>query len=228
MQRLLIIILALALSACQQNPVQPTAAALNAAAVSRSADVVEQVEETSAKRFDSVEQRITLMQEKLIAQSQLLQRVTVQEQQQLALLQWLQQAQQFQAKQKREQQEQPSALDQLTELVFRLEQMSAESQQQSDTMGQTDATKGLPNYQLVSVYGPKGWVVLKYDTRSGSTWKADEGDWVAITEVGVLPESDYQVVMQPAGNDVKGHVAARIDRNNGIAWWLKDNQWEPF
>lgn len=228
MQRLLMVLLVLALSACQQHPVQPTPTALNAAAVSRSAEVAEQINDTSAKRFDTLEQRITLMQEKLIAQNQLLQRVTVQGQQQLALLQWLQQAQQFQAQQNKEQQAQPSALDQLTELVFRLEQMSAESQQQSADSAQAVATTAEPSYQLVSVYGPKGWVVLKYDTRTGSTWKAIAGDWVAVTEVGVLPESDYQVVMQSAEKDVKGHVAARIDRNNGIAWWLKDNQWEPF
>ncbi len=83
-------------------------------------------------------------------------------------------------------------------------------------------------YLLASVYGPKGWVVLKYASLTGSTWMAEAGSWKRVEEVGVLPESEYQVVMQPAPGDIKGYVAARVDRGNGITWWLKDNQWEPF
>ncbi|MEH6826398.1 MAG: hypothetical protein V7629_21125 [Motiliproteus sp.] len=228
MMRILIVISALLLSACQQNPAQPSAVALDAAAASRSAELAEQLNAASGERFDTVEQRITLIQEKQIEQNQQLQRVTVESQQQLKLLQWLQQAQQIQAQQLADQQDAPSALDQLTELVFRLEQMSAESRQASEEDAQAPSVIVEPLFELVSVYGPKGWVVLKYDNRTGSSWKAEAGDWVSITEVGVLPESDYQVVMEPIANDVRGHVAARIDRNNGITWWLKDNQWEPF
>lgn len=228
MKRILFVTLVLSLIACQQNPPQPSAQSLDAAAASRSAELAEQLNDASGKRFDAVEQRITLMQEKLIEQAKQLQHLTVQGQQQLSMLQWLQQSEQFQAKQLAEQKAEPTALDQLTELVFRLEQMSADSQQKSESAAQAQSQIAVPVYQLVSVYGPKGWVVLKYDARTGVTWKAEAGDWVAIKEVGVLPESDYQVVMQPADKDIKGHVAARIDRNNGIAWWLKDNQWEPF
>lgn len=228
MIRILIVISALLLSACQQNPVQPSTAALDAAAASRSAELAEQLNAASGERFDAVEQRITLIQEKLIEQNQQLQRVTAQSLQQLTLLQWLQQAQQLQARQLADQQAAPSALDQLTELVFRLEQMSAESRQETEADAQVQSAIADPLFELVSVYGPKGWVVLKYDSKTGSTWKAEAGDWIAVKEVGTLPESYYQVVMQPADKDVKGHVAARIDRNNGIAWWLKDNQWEPF
>ncbi len=228
MMRIFIVISALLLSACQQNPLQPSAVAQEAAAASRSAELAEQLNAACGERFDTVEQRITLIQEKQIEQNQQLQRVTVESQQQLKLLQWLQQARQIQAQQRADQQDSPSALDQLTELVFRLEQMSAESRQASEEDAQAPSVIVEPLFELVSVYGPKGWVVLKYDNRTGSSWKAEAGDWVSITEVGVLPESDYQVVMEPIANDVRGHVAARIDRNNGITWWLKDNQWEPF
>lgn len=229
MKPILILISALLLSACQQTPVQPTPGALEAVATARSADLAEQVNDASAKRFDSVEQRMTLIQEKLLEQAQQQQRISLQNQQQLTLLQWLQQSQQIQAKQLADRQAEPSALDQLTELVFRLEQMSAESERRSETESEAQASVITePVFELVSVYGAKGWVVLKYDSRSGSTWKADAGNWAVIKEVGVLPESAYQVVMEPIANDVRGYVAARIDRNNGITWWLKDNQWEPF
>tara|TARA_R110002167_G_scaffold70379_1_gene198313 strand:- start:14041 stop:14727 length:687 start_codon:yes stop_codon:yes gene_type:complete len=228
MKRILILISTLLLAACQQSPVQPSAADLDAAAATRSTDLAEQLTDASAKRFDTMEQRMTLIQEKLIEQGQLIQRITLQGQQQLTLLQWLQQSQQIQAKQLADQRSEPSALDQLTELVFRLEQMSAESQLKAEPESPASTSITEPGFELVSVYGPKGWVVLKYDSRTGSTWKAEAGDWIAVTEVGVLPESNYQVVMQPADKDVKGHVAARIDRNTGVAWWLKNNQWEPF
>ncbi|MEH6472378.1 MAG: hypothetical protein V7752_14105 [Halopseudomonas sp.] len=226
MNRIVFAICVLLLAGCQQNPVQSLPAAVAAPPASAN-DLAEQLNDANGKRFDGVEARITLIQEKLIELNQQLQRTTVQSQQQLAMLQWLQQSQQLQTEQQAEQQSGPSTLDQLTELVFRLEQMSAESQQQDADMA-SSAVVTEPVYQLVSVYGPKGWVVLKYDSLAGTTWKAEAGNWKRIEEVGVLPESSYQVVMEPIEKDVRGHVAARIDRNNGITWWLKDNQWEPF
>ncbi|RDE19504.1 hypothetical protein DV711_11475 [Motiliproteus coralliicola] len=217
----------LGLAGCQANAVQPSAepAAAVASQPAAAAELAQRVNDANAERFESVEQRIVLMQEKLIELNQRIERLSVQGGQQLAGLQRLQQLQTQQVQRQMEQNSGPSTLDQLTELVFRLEQMSAESSQQSVS---ASATTDQAPYQLVSVYSSKGWILLKLDRLSGTTWKADGADWLEIQEVGVLPASEYQVVMQPNPNDIKGFVAARIDRNNGISWWLKDNQWEPF
>ncbi len=224
---LLLTITLLGLAGCQANAVQPSAEQAPAVAPqpAAAAELAQRVNDANAERFESVEQRIMLMQEKLIELNQRIERISVQNGQQLAGLQRLQQLQTQQVQRQMEQNAGPSTLDQLTELVFRLEQMSAETSQPS--VVNSSVTDRAP-YQLVSVYSSKGWILLKLDRSSGTTWKADGGDWFEIQEVGVLPESEYQVVMQPNPNDIKGFVAARIDRNNGISWWLKDNQWEPF
>ncbi len=228
MKLILLIATTMLLSACQSNPNQVAPVVPQPAAPSP-LELVDRVNDASAKRFDTVEQRITLMQEKLIELNLQLQRASRQDQLQLATLQQLQQSSEQQAQAQTQAVSNtsgPTTLDQLTELVFRLEQMSAEAQS-LETETSSAATRA-PNYRLVSVYGPKGWVVLKYDASTGTSWKAEAGDWALIDEVGVLPESNYQVVMQLAPGDVKGYVAARIDSGNGITWWLKDNQWEPF
>ncbi|MEH6650154.1 MAG: hypothetical protein V7707_09045 [Motiliproteus sp.] len=231
MRSILVILSALLLVACQSNPNQSAAVAAPVAAAPSPLELADRVNDASAKRFDTVEQRITLVQEKLIALNLQLERLSRQEQQQLSVLQQMQLDSQMQTQAKMKESAQvgePNTLDQLTELVFRLEQMSADSQSQ-----QLEGDAQMPNYgdsdyQLASVYGPKGWIVLKYDRLSGSSWKAEAGSWKLIEEVGDLPESKYQVVLQLAPGDVKGYVAARIDSGNGITWWLKDNEWEPF
>lgn len=226
MKLILLTVSILLLSACQNSPRQPALAAAAQPAAPTSMELVERVNDASAIRFDSVEQRITLMQEKLIELNLKLEQAGRQNQLQLATLQQLQQDSiraQVQS-QRNNAASNPGTLDQLTELVYRLEQMSSESQEQ----GTVASAQSQSNYRLASVYGAKGWVVLKYDSSTGEGWLAEAGDWKPIEEVGVLPESQYQVLIQLAPDDIKGYVAARIDSGNGITWWLKDNQWEPF
>lgn len=231
MKSILIILCGLLLVACQGNPSQPVAAVTPVVAAPSPLELADRINDASAKRFDTVEQRITLMQEKLIALNLQLERLSRQEQLQLNTLQQLQLDSQMQTQAQMKEAAQvgePNTLDQLTELVFRLEQMSSDSELQQLESDSRMQGSGDPDYHLASVYGSKGWIVLKYDRLSGRSWKAEAGSWKPIEEVGDLPESIYQVVLQLAPGDVKGYVAARIDSGNGITWWLKDNQWEPF
>lgn len=219
--------LLLLLAGCQHQ-VQPSSAPSVPVVTGQQLEQLGQLQE---QRFGSLEQQLTLLQEKLLKLNDQLERLDLQGRQQLALTQHIQQLQSSQMALGGPSQRQTSAassgndtLAQLTELVLRLEQMS--SQHDDTDLQQQDSTA--PDYRLVSAYGTQGWVLLKYDAVSGTSWKAEGGDWKEIKEVGVLPDSQYRLVIQAAENDVKGFVAARIDRSNGFAWWLKGNTWEPL
>lgn len=84
-------------------------------------------------------------------------------------------------------------------------------------------------YRISSDYTAKGqWVLIRYHKYTGETWLADQGQWNLLEESGATGTSEYEVVLIRADKDVKGYVAARIDRINGDTWWLKQNTWQPF
>ena len=125
----------------------------------------------------------------------------------------------------------------LEELIARLEQYSNEQKDEQLTEGtqvkeESDpfsADQEAAGFRLVSAYTPKGqWVIFKYDEQTGLTWNAQDGGWIEVEELESLPASVYQVVLRPASGDVKGYVAARIDRETGRSWWLRGNVWESF
>jgi hypothetical protein len=84
-------------------------------------------------------------------------------------------------------------------------------------------------FKITSAYTSKGqWVLIRYDRFTGESWLADQGQWNLLEESGATGTSDYEVVVLRADNDVKGYVAARLDKINGDAWWLKQDIWQPF
>lgn len=84
-------------------------------------------------------------------------------------------------------------------------------------------------FRITSIYTAKGqWVLIRYHRYSGETWLADQGQWNLLEESGSTGTAEYEVRLSRADKDVKGYVAARVDRINGTVWWLKQNTWQPY
>ncbi|MGB0466597.1 MAG: hypothetical protein ACPGF7_03570 [Pontibacterium sp.] len=85
------------------------------------------------------------------------------------------------------------------------------------------------NYQFESCYTQTGqWILIRYNRFSGESWLADEGRWIALEEQAGPSASLYEVKLERADKDTKGFVAARMDRQSGKTWWLKQNIWQPL
>ncbi|HEY5718739.1 MAG TPA: hypothetical protein VIS52_09610 [Motiliproteus sp.] len=225
----------LALGGCQTlkpasppQALQPPSAAVTAAETSAR---VEQQLQAQQQRVESVENRLTLVQEQLIKSNQTLVQLQQRAQQQLVATQQLQM---LLAAKQAEAPAQPSSddgglLEQLVLLVERLEQLSASNSAASAARpgnGVVPEPSG-PGYHLASTYTDKGvWVIFKYDQTTGLSWRAETGGWAEVAESNPLPPSRYQVVLHPASGDVKGYVAARIDYYSGVTWWLNGDRWE--
>ncbi|WP_207062009.1 hypothetical protein [Motiliproteus sp. SC1-56] len=189
---------------------------------------IESALEESQARLDALDERFVLLQEQLLQANRQLDTLAQRSQQQLVALQRVQMLQASAAKAEAENAASgdSSALDQLTELVFRLEQLSAnEDGGQAAQLPLGDAL----GFEIVSAVTHQGqWVILKYDEITGLTWNALDGGWVEVGEPEPLENSRYQVLLRPSRTDVKHYVAARLDRKTGQTWWLKNNRWEPF
>ena len=223
MTRLLLVVAALLLSACQHQIQPQTAAPSAAVAAAESGARVEQQLQAQQKQVESVEQRLTLVQEQLIKSNQNLTQLQQRAQQQLLAMQQVQLL--LAAKPASANDGDSGALEQLVMLVDRLEQMSASSAAAAPAAAEPVG----PRYRLVSDYTAAGqWIILKYDEVTGLTWSAADGRWSEVQESEVMQPSRYQVALHAANGDVKGYVAARIDHYSGITWWLNGNRWEPF
>ncbi len=225
--------LSLIISGCQAQAVKPTPPAQP---VVEPTDMLAPLQgrfDEMVKADERVEQRITLVQEQLIKLGQQLQALQQRNQQLLQAMQRMQltQAQSTDKSQPENEQaatdgEEGRPEDRVTELLYRLEQQLAE-QQSVSVAGASGAVAG--GFRLASAYTPKGqWVIFKYDEQTGLTWNAHDGSWIEVDEQESIPASVYQVVLRPAAGDIKGYVAARIDRETGRSWWLRGNVWEPF
>ena len=100
-----------------------------------------------------------------------------------------------------------------------------------DQMAQTanDITMQLQdgNFRFVSSYTETGqWILIRYDRYSGESWMADNGVWVHLKDPIEVAPSIYEIKVDRADADVKGFVAARLDRQTGDVWWLKQNRWQ--
>jgi len=83
------------------------------------------------------------------------------------------------------------------------------------------------SYRFASCYTASGqWILIRYDRYTGESWLADGGIWMALDDGGALNGSIYEVKLERADKDVKGFVAARLDRQTGQVWWLKQNSWQ--
>lgn len=84
-------------------------------------------------------------------------------------------------------------------------------------------------FRVVSSYTAKGqWVLIRFHRYTGETWLADQNQWHPLKELAKTNTSEYDVVLLRADKDVKGYVAARIDRLSGETWWLKQDTWLSF
>lgn len=100
-----------------------------------------------------------------------------------------------------------------------------------DQMAQTANEIGMQmqdgSYRFASCYTSSGqWILIRYDRYTGESWLADGGVWMALGDGGALNGSIYDVKLERADKDVKGFVAARLDRQTGQVWWLKQNSWQ--
>lgn len=84
-------------------------------------------------------------------------------------------------------------------------------------------------YRIASAYTAKGqWVLIRVHRFTGETWLADKGQWNQLEESGETGTAEYEVVLLRADKDIKGYVAARINRISGESWWLKQDVWQPY
>lgn len=221
----------LLVSGCQSQTIKPEASAEGAMPPPAS-DASRELQRYFSRMVESnqqVEQRITLMQEQVIKANQQLE---VQQQRNLQMLQALQQIQlSMQQQPQSSNGEGPNqtslqgadSMD-VQQTLLRIEQSLA-----TGSLAAANGTAQPGGFRLVSAYTPKGqWVIFKYDEISGLTWMAREGGWSEIVEPRRLPMSRYEVVLRPAAGDIKGYVAARVDRQTGESWWLKGDRWEAF
>ncbi len=63
---------------------------------------------------------------------------------------------------------------------------------------------------------------VRYNLKTGKSWRLDEGVWVEVTEDGIPPASNYEVVITPLPNDF---AAIRYDKASGIAWKMVKGKW---
>lgn len=85
------------------------------------------------------------------------------------------------------------------------------------------------SYRIAADYTGAGqWILIRYDRFSGESWLADQGAWQPLQDDASLQQSDYEVQLARADKDIKGYVAARLDRRNGDTWWLAEDTWKKF
>ncbi|MBY4677680.1 hypothetical protein [Marinobacterium arenosum] len=168
--------------------------------------------------FEQLAGRFTLVQEQLL---QLVSRsAQLQEQNQRILLQL--QGVQAELGRLSQQQSGPAETD-TSALDAALEQLMLVA----NSIGAPVGVAG--DFRVASTYTPQGeWVLIRYDRVTGETWLADQGQWQPLQETGMLEPAIYSVTLVPAGKDLKGYAAARVDRNNGRIWWLKQTTWQLY
>lgn len=81
-------------------------------------------------------------------------------------------------------------------------------------------------YQVATAYTQRGWMLIRFNVRTGETWLADNNRWKSLRDQSTLQPSSYDVQVQRADQDRKGYVAVRIDRSSGRSWWLSDDTWQ--
>lgn len=84
-------------------------------------------------------------------------------------------------------------------------------------------------FNISSCYTPSGrWILIRYSVETGKAWLADNGQWAELIDLTPIEFANYRVVVEPARQDTKGYVAARVDRETGKTWWLKQDTWQEI
>ncbi len=225
MLKIFLLLWVVVLAGCQTQPVPVAAPVQPAVAAPDPLDTLNSRFDDNDTRFDQLEQRITLVQEQIMRIQQQSQALDQRSQQELLALQRLQLSlsQLLPAKTAAE-------TDPLAELGYRLEQSLTELEQIKSTLAANSSpVQSEAGYRIVSAYSAKkDWILFRYEESSGQTWRVLNGKWVEVVDRTPPPLSRYEVVLQAAAGDIKGYVAARIDRLTGQSWWLNDTRWESF
>lgn len=210
----------LSLSGCNAANIQPQPAvppAPVAAAPDNSAQQTQQTQQT--QQFETLNGRITLLQEQVLALK--VQNAAVSEKAQLLLNQFQVLAQNMSRAGTNHESE--SSPQQLELLLSRLDQQLVELQQAAPELG-----VGNP-FLLATCYTARGkWKLIRYNRFSGESWISADNSWQALGEEQAPAISSYEVQLLRANGDVKGYVAARIDQNTGDTWWLNDDTWVKY
>jgi len=206
-------------NAAEVKPDQQAAGQVTSDVAQAAAETVPTAEASSAQSaaYDSIESRLTLVQEQLIklnaASSGL------QQQAQLMLAQLKMPGNQGVELDS-------VAIEQLNGVAGQLQSVLDQMSMVANEMGQQT---GPSPYKMVSAYDKNGkWILIRYDQSSGKCWIADQGQWMELKDEIELPSSEYQVIVLRADKDVKGYVAARLDKVSGDSWWLKKDTWQTF
>ena len=207
----------LSLAGCNAANVQPDQPApvsevpVSAVQAESSAVVNEQLEQVNG--------RITLLQEQVLELK--VQNSAVAERVQLLLTQFQLLAQEVKRSAGTADGQEPQA--DVAEMMQRLDQQLIELQQIAPELGGGDP------FKLAACYTAKGqWVLIRYNRFSGESWISADNSWQPLDEEFTPSISSYEVQLLRANGDVKGYVAARIDQNNGDAWWLNRNMWIKY
>lgn len=212
------VLVSFTLTACNAANVQPPAQEGTLQAVPmQTADA----SQGQSAQFEKLNGRITLMQEQFLELK--VQNAAVAERVQLLLTQFQILAQEVKRStvgMSDPSDAQPHDAEQMAALLSRLDQQLMELQQAAPELG------GGHPFQLTTGYTAKGqWVLIRYNRFSGESWISGDNSWLPLADEVSLAISDYEIQLQPANNDVKGYVAARIDHNSGTAWWLNKDRW---
>jgi len=212
---LFVVAATLSLSGCNAANVQPQPAV-------PPAPVAVAVPDNSAQQtqqFETLNSRITLLQEQVLALK--VQNASVAEKAQLLLSQFQVLAQNI--SRAGTSQEPENSPQQLELLLSRLDRQLVELQQAAPELG-----VGNP-FLLATCYTAKGkWKLIRYNRFSGESWISADNSWQALDEEQAPAISSYEVQLLRANGDVKGYVAARIDQNTGDTWWLNDDTWVKY
>ncbi|WP_432472703.1 hypothetical protein [Amphritea sp. HPY] len=211
---LLAVAATLSLSGCNAANVQPQPVELPAPVAAVQDNSAQQ-----AQQFETLNSRITLLQEQVLGLK--VQNAAVAEKAQLLLNQFQVLAQNIGREGVK--QESENSPQQLELLLSRLDRQLVELQQAAPDLG-----VGNP-FLLATCYTAKGkWKLIRYNRFSGESWISADTNWQPLNEELTPAISSYEVQLLRANGDVKGYVAARIDQNTGDTWWLSGETWVKY
>ncbi|GAA0784328.1 hypothetical protein [Marinobacterium sediminicola] len=203
----------------------PDASQSNTAAPSRTIDAASSQRQSQANPvqsgFDQLSGRLTLLQEQVLQLRTDSQRLLEQNQMLLNRLQLLStEPEATNDPDSAKPATDGAASEQLDAAIGQLMQMLNQMEMPSDEGGQ---------FGIATTYTRQGgWVLVRFDRRTGETWLADAGRWQPLADVDFMNLSSYRVLVHRADQDAKGYVAVRFDEQTGMTWWLNGNRWQEY
>ncbi|MEX2173555.1 MAG: hypothetical protein WD872_04280 [Pirellulaceae bacterium] len=79
-------------------------------------------------------------------------------------------------------------------------------------------------FDMVLLSLKNDWQAMRYQTQSGETWYAFQGDWKPVPEEsGKPPAGEYKVSLSVTGEN--DWIALRLERKSGRSWRLATLKW---